>query len=164
MHIPAKSRDRNKKRKEMIPMNMFKKNGGFTLVELIVVIAILAILAGVAVPAYSGYITNANDAAVETELTAIKTAAMAANATSGEIGNIVVNGTSVKVTPKTGTLAADFEKDFSVFYGQPATPDGTNNGEITLTTGVDFSGSSYEGKIATWNGTEWKPEAAGNNG
>ena len=35
-------------------------NGGFTLVELIVVIAILAILAGVAVPAYSGYITKAN--------------------------------------------------------------------------------------------------------
>lgn len=42
---------------------MFKSNGGFTLVELIVVIAILAILAGIAVPAYSGYITHANDAA-----------------------------------------------------------------------------------------------------
>ena len=37
-----------------------KKNGGFTLVELIVVIAILAILAGVAVPAYSGYVEKAN--------------------------------------------------------------------------------------------------------
>lgn len=36
---------------------------GFTLVELIVVIAILAILAGVAVPAYSGYITEANKTA-----------------------------------------------------------------------------------------------------
>ncbi len=36
---------------------------GFTLVELIVVIAILAILAGVAVPAYSGYITQANKSA-----------------------------------------------------------------------------------------------------
>ena len=43
-------------------MNMFKKNGGFTLVELIVVIAILAILAGVAVPAYSGYIAKAKQA------------------------------------------------------------------------------------------------------
>ena len=40
---------------------MFKKNGGFTLVELIVVIAILAILASVAVPAYSGYIAKAQN-------------------------------------------------------------------------------------------------------
>ena len=56
-------------------MNMFKKNGGFTLVELIVVIAILAILAGVAVPAYSGYIKKANEAADMTQLDAIKTAA-----------------------------------------------------------------------------------------
>ena len=45
----------------MIPMNMFKKNGGFTLVELIVVIAILAILAGIAIPAYSGYIQKAEE-------------------------------------------------------------------------------------------------------
>lgn len=55
-------------------MNMMKKNGGFTLVELIVVIAILAILAGVAVPAYSGYIAKANEAADYTMLDAVKTA------------------------------------------------------------------------------------------
>ena len=55
-------------------MNMFKKNGGFTLVELIVVIAILAILAGVAVPAYSGYISKANEASDYTMLDSVKTA------------------------------------------------------------------------------------------
>ena len=38
-------------------------DGGFTLVELIVVIAILAILAGVAVPAYNGYIKKARESA-----------------------------------------------------------------------------------------------------
>ena len=55
-------------------MNMMKKTGGFTLVELIVVIAILAILAGVAVPAYSGYISKANEAADMTWLDSAKTA------------------------------------------------------------------------------------------
>ena len=37
-----------------------RSNGGFTLVELIVVIAILAILGGVAIPVYSGYVKKAN--------------------------------------------------------------------------------------------------------
>ena len=41
---------------------MFKSNGGFTLVELIVVIAVLAILAGIAVPAYGTYIEKAKAA------------------------------------------------------------------------------------------------------
>ena len=84
-------------------MNMFKKNGGFTLVELIVVIAILAILAGVAIPAYSGYITKANDAADITVLDSIATAAQAANAKTGAIQKIEVlvddsgNITDIKV-------------------------------------------------------------------
>ena len=55
-------------------MNMFKKNGGFTLVELIVVIAILAILAAVAIPAYSGYISKAQEANDMTLLDSVKTA------------------------------------------------------------------------------------------
>ena len=72
-------------------MNMFKKNGGFTLVELIVVIAILAILAGVAIPAYSGYIRKSQDAAVIAELDALLTAAQAATAARGSVVKMIVN-------------------------------------------------------------------------
>lgn len=61
-----------------------KGNGGFTLVELIVVIAILAILAGVAVPAYSGYVTKAERAADEALLADLNMAFASACAINGE--------------------------------------------------------------------------------
>lgn len=41
---------------------MFKANGGFTLVELVVVIAILGILATFAAPQFTKYITAAENA------------------------------------------------------------------------------------------------------
>ena len=112
-------------------MTMFKKNGGFTLVELIVVIAILAILAGVAIPAYSGYITKANEAADITALSAIKTAAMAACSTEGTVTEITVSTDSGKVSTinvkyegnNTGVSVltedanTDVDDDFRIYWG-----------------------------------------------
>lgn len=105
-------------------MNMMKKNGGFTLVELIVVIAILAILAGVAVPAYSGYIQKANEAADITTCDAIQTAAFAALATKGDVTKIVIkndktvvatcNGADVTLT--TANANDTYDDDFKLFY------------------------------------------------
>ena len=70
---------------------------GFTLVELIVVIAILAILAGIAVPAYSGYITKAKEAADYTQLDSMKTAiafAVAEKDASGKLTGATINFTT----------------------------------------------------------------------
>lgn len=109
--------------------------------ELIVVIAILGILAGVAVPAYSGYLTKAKDAAVITELDAVAAAAQAANATVGAVSSIMIGSDgNIIITPDTSTAEGS---DFALFYG--TTFKGT------------FTGTSYE-KGAEWDGTKWSPQ------
>ena len=132
---------------------LLKKAEGFTLVELIVVIAILGILAAVAVPAYNGYLTKAQDAAVIAELDAIKTAITAANATGGDIATITVSDADT-VTFTLGanaTLSTTFASDFNTYYG--GTVSATN--EITLTNAISgWAKSSFNGGT-TWSGSSW---------
>ena len=138
-------------------MTMFKKNGGFTLVELIVVIAILAILAGVAIPAYSGYIKKAQDAKVTTELDAIQTAAQAANAAAGKITSITVNGTVITVEAE--SFAEKYDADFVMFMNEAVTA-GSNH-SFTYKNGYKIQGwdeSSYK------NGAVWYAEDPDGNG
>lgn len=127
-------------------MNMFKKNGGFTLVELIVVIAILAILAGIAVPAYSGYIARANETKDINSLEAVQVAAMSAGSLNGEANN------EVKITTKTdgsiekvevgatvvydGAADTDPEKDFMEFIGTLPTLSLDTNKNKVITEGA----------------------------
>ena len=131
-------------------MNILKKNGGFTLVELIVVIAILAILAGVAVPAYSGYIARANDAACLSELSAIHTAAQAACSLEGtsvkSISIATSASTGVSVGDITVTGADDETYKISEFYTAPSTLMTTlakhSNYETASSDGISWSESA----------------------
>ena len=102
-------------------MNMFKKNGGFTLVELIVVIAILAILAGVAIPAYSGYIDKAKEAGDTQIVSAINTAIQAATAANdAEVATVTYTDTGITLT-WSGTDAADAAADYAIYMGTNST-------------------------------------------
>lgn len=135
-------------------MKKFGSKSGFTLVELIVVMAILGILASIAVPAYSGYIKKANDAAIITELDAVKTAALAANAEAGTIDEIsVTSATSISVTGNPAALDSDFATNFHLYY-----PNGTvSSGTITLTKALpNYTNSSYSGGVKWTPADGWK--------
>ena len=120
-------------------MNMFKKNGGFTLVELIVVIAILAILAGVAVPAYSGYIAKAQQAGDLQILSTVNTAAQ--GLAVGEGATVTKIEVAAGATPATITVTTD-----------PAVTTINKAAIETLTDTLKFS-DNFPG--ATWENGKW---------
>lgn len=121
-------------------LTLSRRHDGFTLVELIVVIAILAILAGIAVPAYSGYIKKANQAADLQLLGAVNTAFSAAMVANGvnakdlgtaEIGldadmkvtgitkldgQAVTSGVTMSAVAMTETLANACNDSFVLFF------------------------------------------------
>ena len=118
-------------------MNLMKKNGGFTLVELIVVIAILAILAGIAVPAYSGYITKAEQARDVQMLSPVATAAQGLAIEK----NTTVD--SITVAAKGDTITVELANDETL----------DKDDVVALTGPLTFS-ETFKG--ASWNPTDAK--------
>ena len=144
-------------------MNTMKKNGGFTLVELIIVIAILAILSTGAIAGYSAYIQSANDASVNTILGDVYTSAVLANAQAGAIDEILVeeNEGSWTITIKAARFAGENGADFAANFGASLKVTGAKfedgNYVCTLKTAANWESSkTYAGKDAKWTAGEWK--------
>ena len=95
-----------------------KADGGFTLVELIVVIAILAILAGTAVPAYTGYINKANEAADQQLLAALNTAYASACMEKGEYDMTNLSfGPTADIKSDGSVTMNKFNTEFQNYFG-----------------------------------------------
>ena len=144
-------------------MNTFKKNGGFTLVELIIVIAILAILSTGAIAGYSAYIQKANEAAVKAVLSDISTSAVLANAKAGGISGITVATSTatgkldVVVTVDSNAVDGDFEDLFTASLAAlnasdnvPETPDNVKTYVCTIDAPSAWTSSDFATAGATW--------------
>ena len=150
-----------------------RANEGFTLVELIVVIAILAILAGIAVPAYSGYIKKANEAADQQILAAVNTAFAAACLEESIDFNAVTNARLIYVSNSNGegitisgatptavsgnyTVPSDFSTTFMFYLSDPVSTKVISN--IYYVRGSGFTAD--DGKIVSGNMTGPQLQAA----
>jgi len=107
-----------------------KKNGGFTLVELIVVIAILAILAAILIPIVSGYIGDAKAATGNANARTVYTAATAYLASELAKSTAFTDGATIDGADLAAYLGANFP--------------GTASAKVAV------SGSQFSISSATW--------------
>lgn len=126
-------------------LRTLKQQGGFTLIELMIVIAIIAILAAIALPAYQSYV-------VRTQVSEVITAASAART---EIAEVVASNGTVPANYGISDQTSEFVASVSLTATGDApvitaTARSTNNssevnGEtITLTGTVDSATNTVE--------------------
>lgn len=116
-----------------------KNNKGFTLVELLVVIAIIGILAVVAVPTLFKQIDKGRVADIHSNVSSIKSAAMAYYADNGTMPTLQANGTANTDLVVSKYLDSTPDKDSMKYVVSP-----TDNGDCQLEViGIKANDATY---------------------
>ena len=139
-------------------MNTMRKQGGFTLIELMIVIAILAILMAIAIPAYQDYSVRAK---VSECVNAVAPHKLAVSEYAISTGTLPVTA------DEAGIATADFESPYcsSLAVG--------GSGELTVTANSGAIGGPAAGRAivmvwtptlnATNQGVEWDCASTGSD-
>ncbi len=125
---------------------MYKKEKGFTLVELMVVIIILAVLTGIAVPSYLALRNRAREQATRSEMLNIGTAIAIYEADRSALPATGMTNliTALEGTDSTGSGAYMASVPTHDAWGT----DDTANGYVYLVTGTSYSLTSKAGTTA----------------
>ena len=110
-------------------LNRKKNNKGFTLVELLVVIAIIGILAVVAVPALFKNIEKGKVADLESDISAIRSAALSVYADTSEMPKETIDGIASQgdlIDAELEGLSNPFKADLTSGYVTTTSTDGND--------------------------------------
>lgn len=140
----------------MVINNYYKKQSGFTLIEMMIVVAVIGVLAAIAYPSYQSYVVKSKRADMMSEMHNIASQVERQKLSAGKYSGVTTTGMTGGY-PKQGTalytigLSSPLNKDWTITATPIVGQQMANDGTLSLSS----KGVKCRGNICGVN-DEWK--------